>query len=232
MAITKVTDNMRDTTSLDVSKLSGAVAVAKGGTGLTAVGTSGNVLTSNGSAWASTAPAGGGGIVFLGSATASGSASLDFESLMDGTYDNYKFVLEACIPAADAKLIARISDDNGSSYKATSYGGRAHGYDSAGNLENQSISTGILISGDSTGVDTLGNMGYSGIFYLQHINDGSNYYMQAHGIGTFRGGSASQRTSSQFNSVYGLIDVDAIQFLFDGQNMTSGVIRMYGIVNS
>jgi hypothetical protein len=60
MSQTKVTDAMRDTTSLDVSDLSGAVPVAKGGTGVTAVGTSGNVLTSNGSAWASTAPAAGG----------------------------------------------------------------------------------------------------------------------------------------------------------------------------
>ena len=75
MTQTKVTDAMRDTTSLDVSDLSGAVAVAKGGTGLTAVGTSGNVLTSTGSAWASTAPAGG-GFTLKGSpvATTSGSA--------------------------------------------------------------------------------------------------------------------------------------------------------------
>jgi hypothetical protein len=50
MTITKVTDNMRDTVGVD-----------KGGTGLTAVGTSGNVLTSNGSAWTSSAlPASGG----------------------------------------------------------------------------------------------------------------------------------------------------------------------------
>jgi hypothetical protein len=78
MTQTKVTDAMRDTTSLDVSDLSGAVPVAKGGTGATthtannvlvgngtsaiasvAPSTSGNVLTSNGSAWASTAPGGG-----------------------------------------------------------------------------------------------------------------------------------------------------------------------------
>ena len=36
--------------------LAGTLAVANGGTGLSAAGTSGNVLTSNGSAWASTAP--------------------------------------------------------------------------------------------------------------------------------------------------------------------------------
>ena len=37
-----------------------AVTAAQGGTGLTSVGTSGNVLTSNGTAWTSAAPAGGG----------------------------------------------------------------------------------------------------------------------------------------------------------------------------
>jgi hypothetical protein len=37
--------------------LSGVVPIANGGTGLSAVGTSGNVLTSNGSAWVSSAPA-------------------------------------------------------------------------------------------------------------------------------------------------------------------------------
>ena len=43
------------------ANLSGTVAVANGGTGLTTPGTSGNVLTSNGAgAWVSSAPAGGG----------------------------------------------------------------------------------------------------------------------------------------------------------------------------
>jgi hypothetical protein len=37
----------------------GTLPVASGGTGLTAPGTSGNVLTSNGTAWVSSAPAGG-----------------------------------------------------------------------------------------------------------------------------------------------------------------------------
>jgi hypothetical protein len=46
-------------TTLNASNLSsGTVAVARGGTGITSVGTSGNVLTSNGSAWVSAAPVG------------------------------------------------------------------------------------------------------------------------------------------------------------------------------
>ena len=42
-----------------VSLAAGALPAASGGTGLTDPGTAGNVLTSNGSAWVSTAPAGG-----------------------------------------------------------------------------------------------------------------------------------------------------------------------------
>lgn len=51
------------TISRNLSKLaegvdtSGVLAASNGGTGLTAPGTSGNVLTSNGSAWVSSTPA-------------------------------------------------------------------------------------------------------------------------------------------------------------------------------
>lgn len=42
--------------TIGVSQLSGIVAVANGGTGTSVPGTSGNVLTSNGTSWVSTAP--------------------------------------------------------------------------------------------------------------------------------------------------------------------------------
>jgi len=61
-------------TSLPAGNLTGTVALANGGTGITAVGTSGNILTSTGSAWASTAPAGG-GFTLKGSPVATTSGS-------------------------------------------------------------------------------------------------------------------------------------------------------------
>ena len=42
--------------TIGVSQLSGVVAVANGGTGASTPGTSGNVLTSDGTSWASVAP--------------------------------------------------------------------------------------------------------------------------------------------------------------------------------
>ena len=48
---------LNQNTSGTAAGLSTTLVVGSGGTGLTAVGTSGNVLTSNGTTWASTAPA-------------------------------------------------------------------------------------------------------------------------------------------------------------------------------
>lgn len=47
------------TIAFSSNTFNGALAAANGGTGLTSPGTSGNVLTSNGSAWVSSTPAAG-----------------------------------------------------------------------------------------------------------------------------------------------------------------------------
>jgi len=64
-----------------------AVTAAQGGTGLTSVGTSGNLLTSNGTAWTSTAPAG--GMTLLGTLTTTSGTSQTLSGL---TLTNYKFL--------------------------------------------------------------------------------------------------------------------------------------------
>ena len=50
------TDCVNAITHLTSLTLASALPVASGGTGITSAGTAGNILTSNGSAWASTAP--------------------------------------------------------------------------------------------------------------------------------------------------------------------------------
>ena len=63
-----------DIAAVASSKLTGAVPVAKGGTGLTAAGAAGRVLTSEGTNWASATPAGGGKVLqIVSSTTAAGS---------------------------------------------------------------------------------------------------------------------------------------------------------------
>lgn len=55
--------------NVTISSVSTPITAAQGGTGLTAVGTSGNVLTSNGTAWLSQAPAAATGNVTFGNTT-------------------------------------------------------------------------------------------------------------------------------------------------------------------
>ncbi len=55
-----INDLQAEVTAVETDLIAGLPA-ARGGTGLTAAGTSGNVLTSNGSAWTSSAPAPTGG---------------------------------------------------------------------------------------------------------------------------------------------------------------------------
>jgi hypothetical protein len=53
------------TIGFSTNTFSGSLAAANGGTGLTASGTLGNVLTSNGTAWVSSAPGAGGAQGFV-----------------------------------------------------------------------------------------------------------------------------------------------------------------------
>lgn len=52
------------------SGITGTLPAANGGTGLTSPGANGNVLTSNGTAWVSSPPSGGGGGITLGKSIA------------------------------------------------------------------------------------------------------------------------------------------------------------------
>jgi len=93
------------------TNVTGTLPVANGGTGaatltannvllgngtsalqVIAPSTSGNVLTSNGTTWASTAPAGGGSWVYLSTVSASGASTVDVETTFDSTYDMYAIV--------------------------------------------------------------------------------------------------------------------------------------------
>ena len=56
---TTVIDDSRAANVVSITGLTTALSAAQGGTGLTAAGTSGNVLLSNGTIWTSTAPASG-----------------------------------------------------------------------------------------------------------------------------------------------------------------------------
>lgn len=66
---TVTTLNNMTMANVTISSVATAITAAQGGTGLTAVGTTGNVLTSNGTAWISQAPGAASGNVTIGNTT-------------------------------------------------------------------------------------------------------------------------------------------------------------------
>ena len=173
-----------------------------------------------------TANAGGSGWVFLDSATASSSATLDFTSSIDSTYYMYAFVLENIVPASNSTLYIRTSTDAGSSWDsgASDYSFAYVGYSgsvsgSGGGAESQ-ISTGQTIGNAST-------ESASGIVYLQSPSNSSTFTqltfllsgLVSGGVGISRAGGGTRKSAA---------DVTGIRFLMSTGNISTGTIKMYG----
>jgi hypothetical protein len=92
---------------------------ASGTTQMLAVGTSGQVLKSNGAAAPTWITPSSGALVFISSVTASNSATVSFTSL-SSTYDVYMVELVNLV-TVNAELQMRMSTNNGSSYDTTNY---------------------------------------------------------------------------------------------------------------
>jgi hypothetical protein len=103
----------------DITSLTGlttALSVAQGGTGAAtltannvllgngtsalqavAPGANGNLLVSNGTTWTSSAPAGGGSLIFLSAVIASNAGTVDVETTFSSTYDEYLLFADGVI---------------------------------------------------------------------------------------------------------------------------------------
>ena len=96
-----------------------AVTVAQGGTGLTSVGTSGNVLTSNGTAWVSSAPASTASLTLLATLTTT-SGTTQSATGLPTTYTNLLILYENVgNSTGNNALLLAASTNNGSTYGAT-----------------------------------------------------------------------------------------------------------------
>lgn len=241
---------------LAASKLTGTVAVANGGTGaathtannvligngtsaITSVApsTSGNVLTSNGSAWASTAPAGGGAWTLIGTASASTSATLDITGL-DDTYDEYAIVGANLIPATDGSgLWLRMGDSGGIDSGASDYSwGRQH-LDIGTTYSNST--TGVLATSDNSDskiqlASNVGNAAGEGagftLFLSRHSAD-TSFPMFSGSISVVN--SIAELTVSTLGGArLSGITLDRIQILQSTSNITSGRLTVYGIAHA
>jgi len=151
--------------------LSGTLAASNGGTGLTSPGSTGNILTSNGTAWTSATPAAAGGIT-LGTpvATTSGT-SFTFTGIPSSAktiYVNFKDVYAGAAGSADW-LYVQIGTSGGIS---------TTGYDTRSVICQPGQSTQLSSVSNAFGAYTaFSNNGISGIFIINLENLSSNRWV-------------------------------------------------------
>ncbi len=197
--------------------------------------TSGNVLTSNGTAWTSAAPSGGGGggsggLIKLGTINASGLTTIDCTSLITNTYDNYLFVL-AGLMGATPGIAMRVSKTNGSTWEAST------GYNHVSSFINSASFTtaGNGAANGSSMELTAGqssNSTTSPISGTVHLHKPLNAVVMAEWqiCQTGDGGGYTRYTNGagRFDD-YTTPVVDAIRFYYQGSGTFSGgSVTIYG----
>ena len=178
--------------------------------------------------------AGGGGLVYISTVTASDAASANFTSGIDSTYDVYLVTLDNGVPAANSVLYARISV--GGSWRST--GG-----------DYQWISTAATTSA-TTSVYAMGSSSDTEL----HIQNSNTLQWDTSGQGTFKFWMYNpSRTSTprtfiwENNTVNNAVNtgiangagsfkgvttaIDGVQFFSSTGNL-SGTFRLYGLAKS
>jgi len=201
---------------------------------IASVGTSGQVLTSNGAGALPTFQANSGGSgtwVLLSTATASSSASIDFTSSIDGTYDMYAVAFQTVQPATNGvQFWSRMR--SGGSFRSTAgdYTWAVGWYTTAASGENSSSDTEITLVASGRPLSNTSTKGVSGLYYFSDP-DSTTTHKRMWGTHT-SWDSASGILVSAYASGW-LIGVttavDGIQFLMSSGNISVGTFQLYGI---
>lgn len=230
----------------DITSLTGlttALSVGQGGTGrntltannvilgngtsqvgLVAPGTSGNVLTSNGTTWTSAAPAGGGAWTFIQTFNAGGQSVIQIENLFTATYDTYVVVASSLSNNTGTRtLFGRLRI--GSSYLSSGYYSSldtttGSGYQGNGTTNNSQFT--YNNGGQYQGGDQIGFT----MFIPRPQTSGVRkniYWLGAAGLRNASGTASVDNTSGALTG---------LQFYWDAGTFADGVFRLYGIKNS
>lgn len=176
-----------------------------------------------------------GGLQLLNSGVVDDDATLDIVLTSFTSYRALKFLLQSFVPATDdVELWLRFSTDGGSSYDATGYS-----YALATVADNSGTVTGIvsaaanqiLIAGHTSATAAISNVANEGGVDAEitiHDQTAARYsrarissgYQSAAAVQIAQHGSG-QRENAQ--------DTNAVRFLFESGNITSGGWALYGL---
>jgi len=180
---------------------------------------------------------GGAALKLLSTQTASASASLEFTTNIDSTYDSYLFKFIDIHSSASGHLTFQVSTNGGSSYGVTctsialyAYNDEATGASNAfsyNTSEDLAQSTSFQrLAKDTGGTDADANSAGSLILYNPSSTTFVKHFMS--NTNSLNGGySQNEMYAGYFNTTSA---VDAVQFKMGSGNIDDGIIKMYGVV--
>ena len=206
------------------------------------------VLASDGSATAtlsstSVVPASiGGAMSLISKATASNSGSIQFTGINSLTqYRNLVFYANNLIPVSNGDIIIMRVATSGTSYDSADYSYRTavtrsyyNGSSTNGNFAHYSSRTALMRVDGVGNQATDGNINEAdGGFSAQIVFFNAPHDVEYHGV-TWTGVHGASDgyiivTNGAGQYVENSLPITAIQFVFNGGNITSGSIAMYGI---
>jgi len=202
---------------------------------VTTAGTSGQVLRSNGASAPSWVTPSTGALVFISSATASSSATIDFTGI-SSTYDVYVVEFVSIVGASSTGFKALTSSNNGSSYDTSNYAFSSIGCGSSIFTAQVDSSGGgatyisIWNNNSNSISSTTSDSGLSGFAYI--MNPASSANTQILWNATWCSGANAVSFGTGTGVKTSTSPVNAIRFLMNSGNIASGTIRLYGIANS
>jgi len=178
----------------------------------------------------------GGGMTLISEQTASSSATIDFTSGIDSTYDSYVFKFINIHPATDnVNFTVNFSTDGGSNYNVTktstyfqAYHNETNGVSALNSVSDRDLAQSTSDQQIANGIGSDNDQQASG--YL-HLYNPSNTTFVKHFITRFNIANEAQYSVDNYVAGYGNTTsaVNAIQFRMSSGNIDSGVIKLYGI---
>lgn len=175
------------------------------------------------------------GYTLIETQTASASASLDFTTGLDSTYDQYVFKFSGLKPATDGvSFYMRVSTDGGASYdSSSSYEYQTQINRSQGTAKNirSTGNTVIALAQTAANYDVGNNTGEGiGTGSLDVWLGSADVYFTVCGeIGIWNSGNGVSHSSIVGGWRGSATAVNAIQFFFQSGNIASGSISLYGV---
>jgi len=180
---------------------------------------------------------GGGALKLLSTQTASASATIDFTSGIDSTYDSYVFKFINIHPATDnVNFTVNFSTDGGSNYNVTktstyfqAYHNETNGVSALNYVSDRDLAQSTSDQQIANGIGSDNDQQASG--YL-HLYNPSNTTFVKHFITRFNIANEAQYSVDNYVAGYGNTTsaVNAIQFKMSSGNIDDGIIKMYGVV--